>query len=123
MSFPQLNTFQCILGTDGVNSFAIFLYADGLIQWTTGDFHGGTGGLGGRHAAVGFTAGNGKEFTLVPGSETSTIIDIDTTSNVMEPGVWLFCIGGETVTMGSCLDGKSMLIKAKRLWSILYNNY
>ena len=27
----QLNTFQCILTTDGVQSFAIFLYSE--IQW------------------------------------------------------------------------------------------
>ena len=45
------------MATNGVNSFVIFLYADGEIQWTTGDASGGTGGLGGTPAQVGFNAG------------------------------------------------------------------
>lgn len=34
----QLNTFQCVLTTDpGKNSFVIFLYPEGGIQWIKGD--------------------------------------------------------------------------------------
>ena len=35
-----------MLATDGMETYAIFLYADGEIQWTTGDADGGTNGLG-----------------------------------------------------------------------------
>jgi len=36
-----------------------FLYADGEIQWTTGDASGGSGGLGGISALAGFNTGTG----------------------------------------------------------------
>ena len=53
----QTNTFQLILATDGSESFAIFLYPDDGIQWTTGYQSGGTKGLGGVEAQVGYDAG------------------------------------------------------------------
>ena len=83
------------MASDGVNSFVIFLYADGEIQWTTGDFSGGIGGLGGTPAQVGFNAGDGNRSASVPGSRTDVIIDIDTTSNVGIPGVWIFQVNEE----------------------------
>ena len=39
----QLNTFQCVLATDGLYSFIMFLYPKGGIQWTAGDTHGRNG--------------------------------------------------------------------------------
>ena len=78
------------MATDGTYSFAIFLYADGLIQWTTGDASGGSGGLGGTPAQVGFNAGDGVRFAIVPGSRTSEIIAIASTSNVEVDGVWIY---------------------------------
>lgn len=83
--------------TDGRRSFVIFLYADGEIQWTTGDASGGTNGLGGTEAQVGFNAGDGIRFTSVPGSQTPAIINIDTTSNVGNPGVWIFQVDADEV--------------------------
>ena len=53
----QTNTFQSVMITDGECSFVTYLYADGLIQWTTGDASGGSGGLGGTPAQAGFDAG------------------------------------------------------------------
>ena len=76
------------MATDGMNSFVIFLY--GEIQWTTGDSSGGSGGLGGTQAQVGFNAGDGVRFASVPGSQTADIININTTTNVGIPGVWIF---------------------------------
>ena len=98
----QLNTFQCILATNGIISFAIYLYADGLIQWTTGDYSGRSGGLGGIPAQVGFNAGDGVRFAIVPESRTSDIINIDMTSNVAVPGMWVFQVDGENVKIGGC---------------------
>ena len=98
---PQTNTFQCIMVTDGRQSFVIFLYADGEIQWTTGDASGGTGGLGGTAAQVGFNAGDGIRFASVPGSQTADIINIDNTSNVDIPGKWVYQVD-EDVRSGGC---------------------
>ncbi len=100
----QTNTFQCVMATDGINSFVIFLYADGEIQWTTGDASGGTGGLGGTPAQVGFNAGDGIRFATVPGSRTSDIINITQTSNVAVPGVWIFRVDEEDIAGGGCTN-------------------
>ncbi len=98
----QTNTFQCVMATDGVSSFVIFLYADGEIQWTTGDQSGGMDGLGGIPAIVGFSAGDGIRYTKVAGSRTDAIINITQTSNVAVPGVWIYRVDGEGIVSGGC---------------------
>ena len=92
------------MATDGVSSFVIFLYADGGIQWTTGDASDGTNGFGGTPAQVGFNAGDGVHFASVPGSQTPEIVNISTTSNVGIPGVWIFWVDQEEVQYGGCSD-------------------
>ena len=79
----------------------IFLYADGLIQWSTGGASDGVNGLGGTPAQVGFNAGDGINYAAVPESRTGEIINIDTTSNVGVPGVWVFQVNQETITISS----------------------
>lgn len=51
-AFPQVNTFQAVLITDGLSSFALFNYHE--ISWTTGTASGGDPltGLGGVMAQV-----------------------------------------------------------------------
>ena len=51
LHFLQTNTFQAVIVTDGSNSFAIFIYRCGDIQW---DFRGFGPGFGG--ATIGFGA-------------------------------------------------------------------
>ena len=91
-----------MLATDGLLSFVIFLYADGKIQWTTGDASGGTNGFGGTPAQVGFDAGDGIRYFAVPSSQTDEIINIADTSNVGIPGMWIFRIDGQEVVAGGC---------------------
>ena len=98
----QTNTFQCVLGTDERRAYVIFLYADGEIQWTTGDASDGEGGFGGTPAQAGFNAGDGIRFFTVPGSRTSAIINITSTSNVNKPGVWIFRIDDERIVTAGC---------------------
>ena len=86
----QTNTFQVVLITDGECSFVTYLYADRLIQWTTGDASGGDGGLGGTPAQAGLDAGDQVRSFSIPGSQTPAIINIDRTSNVGVPGQWTF---------------------------------
>ena len=69
------------------------MYLDDGIQWTTGDYNGGVNGIGGTEAQVGYDAGDGVNFLNVDGSRTASIIDIETTSNVDVPGVYVFQLG------------------------------
>ncbi len=94
------------MATDGRVSFVIFLYADGLIQWTTGDASEGEGGLGGIPAQVGFNAGDGVRFATVPGSRTPAVINITQTSNVGVPGMWVFQVD-EGIISGGCVEKSS----------------
>ena len=73
----QTNTFQCVLATSETESFVMFLYADGEIQWTNG-------------ALAGINAGDGVNSITIPGSLTPSIINITQTTNVGIPGVWMF---------------------------------
>ena len=61
--------------TDGVTSFVIFIYTD--IQW-------------GEPAQIGFNAGDGVRFFTVPGALTSLTVDMETLSNIGEPGVFIY---------------------------------
>ena len=99
----QSNTFQAVMATDGIRSFSIFLYADGEIEWTTGDASNGTDGLGGIPAQVGFDAGDGINYAVVAESRQPEIINITQTSNVGRPGVWIFQVD-ENVEFAGCCD-------------------
>ena len=115
-SYLQTNTFQCIMATDGLKSFVIFLYADGLIQWTTGDASGGSGGFGGTAALVGVDAGDGVTSATVPESLIGDIVNIDTTSNIGVPGVWVFSVEGGNIAPLNCS------IEPGKLNSYCYNS-
>ena len=84
--------------TNGTHSFTMFLYADGEIQWTTGSASRGVA------AQVGFNAGDGERFFSVPGSQTPAIMNIDTTSNVGIPGVWIFQVNGDIIPALECSE-------------------
>ena len=99
----QTNTFQCILASDGSQSYVIFLYADGLIQWTTGDSSEGSNGFGGNHAHVGLTSGNGVDFITHEYSFTSQVVDIETArvpDSVLVDGVLMYRVDGNTDPFG-----------------------
>lgn len=86
----QTNTFQCILTTDGTFSFAIFLYADNLIQWSRGE-------LSEVDAQAGFNAGDNETHLTINGSQTPAIVDIENTSNIGVPGKYVFRIDDTTI--------------------------
>ena len=89
-SITQLNTFQCVLASDGQYSFVTFLYPRGGIQWTTGDDNGGMNGLGGTPAVIGFNAGDWYWYYTLRGSRTHDVINIGEGSNTMIPGVYIY---------------------------------
>ena len=59
----------------------MFVYAD--IEWTSS-----------AGALAGINAGDGVNHVTIPGSRTSSILNIEETSNVGVPGVWIFRVGG-----------------------------
>ncbi|XP_025032001.1 alpha-tectorin-like [Python bivittatus] len=86
----KANTFQAVLATDEKKSFIMLNYAD--IQWTTGIASDGDPmtGLGGIPAQAGFDSGDKKNYYNIPGSRTPEILNIGNTTNVGEPGCWVF---------------------------------
>lgn len=73
------------------------MYPDKEIQWTTGDADGGTNGLGGKPAQVGFNQGDGKTSSSIPISGTNNIANIESTSNVGVNGVYIFKISDKNI--------------------------
>ncbi|MCA8926527.1 MAG: hypothetical protein KDC18_00550 [Alphaproteobacteria bacterium] len=86
------NTFQLIIRDRndlvGDNTDVEFRY--GQLEWTTGDASGGANGLGGTPAFAGYTGGpNGAPQTLI-GSGTSSVLTLNSRSNISNDGVWYF---------------------------------
>ena len=82
-----------------METYAIYLYADGEIQWTTGDADGGVNGLGENPAQVGFDGGDGTDFGVIPISGTADVINIASTSNVGVNGVYVFKISDDSIAV------------------------
>ena len=84
-------------------SYVVFQYEDVGIEWTTGDASGGTNGLGGVPATIGFNEGitNGIYYTLAE-SGTAAIINVTQTSNVNVPGRYIFGVDGIISTPSVC---------------------
>ena len=74
----QNNIFQCILATDNVKLYVLFLYADGLIQWPSDG------------ALAGLNVGDNITYVNIPGSRTPNILNITQMSNVGKGGKWVF---------------------------------
>lgn len=102
-SFLQANTFQCVLATNGTHSFSVFLYADGLVQWTryqeVADLQDQV------TVEVGFNALSA--YFSLPTSHTEYVLNITTASNARMPGEWVFRIDEPSgVTFpGTCTIG------------------
>jgi len=69
-----------VLATSRVRSYVIFLYDDGGVQWTSGNW---------SRALAGISTGNFETITI-PESLTPRMINITQTSNIGIPGVWIF---------------------------------
>ena len=85
--FPQTNTFQAILVTNGRHSFAIFNYLDDGINWNKGD-------ASDVAAQVGFNFGQFGRFRnfTFNDSRTEEITNIDSKSNINIKGQFVYRI-------------------------------
>ena len=90
--------------SDGIQSFTFFHYADGMIEWTTGDWS-IRNGLGDDDSAqVGYDAGDYIWFYNTPASGTVDILGVASTSNVGVGGVWAFRLDEEEFPVITCTD-------------------
>ncbi|KAI1699189.1 nidogen-like domain-containing protein [Ditylenchus destructor] len=94
------NTFQLVITTDGKRSYAIFYY--NKLEWTTGEASGGELGLGGIPARAGFDLGDGKHYTMIPGSCNGDVLKINHKSNVGSPGKWIFRVDEANIRSAGC---------------------
>ena len=107
----QRYTFQCVLTTNGQDTFVFFLYADGLIQYYV--------------RAIGIYV-DGVNYYTVPR------VNITRTSNVNQPGLWIFKVDDYNIIggvchfkvlcqpcMNSCASGKCILIQVLRMSLLL----
>ena len=96
----QTNSFQVVLVSDGQLSFVFFSYGD--IQW-------------GGNAFIGFNLGERRNFS-VPGSQTASIVDVETRSNVGVPGLFVYRVDQVNVIEpgGSFNQGKTQHIRRKK---------
>ncbi|CAF1091450.1 unnamed protein product [Brachionus calyciflorus] len=90
------NTFQAILTTNGVNSFAIFNY-DRLAWSISTNIE--------TYAQAGFNAGDGTTFYVLNGSFTPDILNVAMSSNIQKPGKWIFGTDLSEITDGICRNG------------------
>ncbi|XP_069696205.1 protein mesh isoform X2 [Periplaneta americana] len=102
-SLYRTNTFQMVLATDEVYTYAIFNYVN--IQWTSHTEAGGdtTTGEGGVPAFIGFNAGNGTQsYSYVPYSQNSVLRDLTGRGWTNGfPGRHIFRID-EKILVGNC---------------------
>lgn len=119
-----LNSFQLILTPprtpspdDPPGTFDIEIRYQ-RCEWTTGDASGGSMGFGGTPAQAGLDAGDDTNYVTLPGSLTMQVLELCTTSNVDDPGVWRLsprgtsiaatCGNGFRETGETCDDGNTM---------------
>ena len=81
----KLNSFQLLLvdrSDVGVGDFDIIFNID-QIQWETGDASGGTNGLGGNSARVGYANGSGTSFELPGSAVNGAFLDSNTATGLI----------------------------------------
>ncbi|CAF3735702.1 unnamed protein product [Rotaria sp. Silwood1] len=108
------NTFQIVLATDEIRSFAFLLYHD--LQWSSPQ----TSSLSGPSSSseiggqAGFNAGDGVIFEMLPYSRTSNVRQLVNLSNVNVPGLFVFRIDSETIAVGGCGNTSNFLFQPHR---------
>ena len=85
-------TFQCVLATNGLDTLVLFLYADGLRELRPYN----------DLVQIGIDGGDGVNHYTVPNSRTPDIVNIPRTSNVNQPGLWVFKTDDYNIIAGVC---------------------
>lgn len=89
----KVNAFQLQLTTVGDDGDFNITFRYETLDWTTGDFSGGSGGLGGTVARAGYSSGNGLDYLELPQSgDQAAILALESASNIGTPGTYEFAI-------------------------------
>ncbi|CAI8029843.1 Tyrosine-protein kinase transforming protein RYK, partial [Geodia barretti] len=105
----QTNTFQAVIATSGNETYIMYLYADGLMQWISE--YGGITDDGMFTARVVYGQWLISATFELPGSETCSIIHITSRSNVGIPGMFVFDLDGtHPVFVSECEEGDVRLV-------------
>ncbi|WP_244457496.1 Calx-beta domain-containing protein [Roseomonas fluvialis] len=89
----KLNAFQLRLHQVGDSGDFDIEFRYESMAWTTGDFSGGSGGLGGTVARAGYTSGNGVDFLELPqAGNQAGMLGLPGASNIDDPGSFVFSI-------------------------------
>lgn len=107
MQTNLINTFQIVLATDEIRSFAFLLYHD--LQWWAPPPPSTQIG-----AQAGFNAGDGIVFEMLPYSRTSSVRELVNISNVNVPGLFVFRIDTDTITLGGCGNSSNSVFRPRR---------
>ena len=108
----RTNTFQIVLATDEIRSFAFILYHE--LQWASPASGSGanvSNELGGQ---AGFNAGDGVVFEMLPYSRSSNVRLLANVSNVNVPGLFVFRVDTDTIAVGGCGNTSSLLFRPRR---------
>lgn len=96
----KVNAFQLQLISTGSGNFdMVFRYED--MNWTTGDYSGGTAGLGGQVARAGFSAGDGSNYyEFYFSGDQNFMLNLENIplAGTTETGVWAYHVNGGNVT-------------------------
>lgn len=98
------NTFQAVLITNWVQSFAIFNY--NKLEWTSSKTEDNTSTSPESEVQAGFDAGNGAAHYQIKGARSNHVESILHTSNVGKPGKWVFRIDLAEIQFEPCLNEK-----------------
>ena len=86
-----------------MKTYAIFLYPDEEIRWTTGSRDNGINGLMGYPAHIGFNKGDGITIKKLAMSGQNEVVNIESTKNVKgSNGVYIFDISGDSISTKNC---------------------
>jgi hypothetical protein len=108
------NSFQLLLvqRTDaGVGDFDIIMNFD-KIQWETGDLSGGTGGLGGNSARMGYSNGSDVSFEYPGSAQNGALLDSSPTGlsrnsrDSLQEGRYIFPVRNGAPPTGGTISGK-----------------
>nr|XP_045605047.1 nidogen-like isoform X1 [Procambarus clarkii]XP_045605056.1 nidogen-like isoform X1 [Procambarus clarkii] len=86
----KINTYQLVIVTDMLDTYVMFHYADGGIQWLQGD--GKNPSIPDARGQAGLISGDGR-FHILRGSGTDQVRSLDKWSNCDNPGVWMYRVG------------------------------
>uniref|UniRef100_A0AC35UAB5 NIDO domain-containing protein n=1 Tax=Rhabditophanes sp. KR3021 TaxID=114890 RepID=A0AC35UAB5_9BILA len=109
------NTFQLVIATDEIRTFAIFNYA--RLNWTSSTDAGGLNGFGGNPAYSGFNGGNGTGYYPLPYSGEGRIWKLGVFSNGVTPGRWIHRVD-EVIVPAGCTNASTGGVITAPPWSI-----